>query len=137
MTLTLFSQKNTNNSITDSLVCLPKNVAREVVKDLIRKDSLQAELNTCHKNYDILNKNISYKDSIINSKSNQLMFFEEKEKNYKVNLAFKDEKIENLNTLVKDMNKDIKKMKFKLVLKKIETYGLFGGILLLGYILIK
>ena len=73
-----FSQKNIKTSTTDSVIVLPKAVAREVVKDVIRKDSCEQQLNVIQANLDLSQKNNELKDSIILSKDTQLQLWDEK-----------------------------------------------------------
>ena len=134
VSLTASSQKNTSSITTDSIVPLPKNVAREVVRDLIRKDSLQAELNTCHDNQGLLEHNLILKDSVILSKDAQLSLSKMKETNYETILQLRDAQIVNLNGLVEKLNKDIKKNRRKTILKTVGNTALLGG---LAYLLIS
>jgi len=127
-----FSQTNTANIITDSIVPLPKNVAREVVKDLLRKDSLQAELIVCQENMGLLEHNLTLKDSVILSKDAQISLQKQKETNYETMLQLKDTQLENFKILIDKLNADIKKNRRKTVLKTIGNTVLIGG---LGFLL--
>lgn len=131
VSLTAFSQKSTGSITTDSIVPLPKNVAREVVRDLIRKDSIQAELNVCHDNQALLEHNLTLKDSIIISKDNQLSLSKMKETNYETLIQLKDTQISNLNLLVEKLNNDIKKNRRKTILKTVGNTALLGGLVYL------
>jgi hypothetical protein len=131
VSLTAFSQKNTNSITTDSIVPLPKNVAKEIVKDLIRKDSIQAELNTCHDNQGLLEHNLMLKDSIILSKDAQLSLAQMKETNYETILQLRDAQIVNLNGLVEKLNNDIKKNRRKTIFKTVGNTALLGGLVYL------
>jgi len=134
VSLTASSQKNTNSITTDSIVPLPKNVAKEIVKDLLRKDSIQAELNICHDNQGLLEHNLMLKDSIILSKDAQLSLAKQKETNYETLVQLREAQITNLNTLVEKLNKDIKKKKRKTIFKTVGNTALIGG---LAYLLIS
>ena len=134
VSLTASSQKNTNSITTDSIVPLPKNVAKEIVKDLIRKDSIQAELNICHDNQELLENNLMLKDSIILSKDAQLSLAKQKETNYETLVQLREAQIVNLNTLVEKLNKDIKKKRRKTIFKTVGNTSLIGG---LAYLLIS
>jgi hypothetical protein len=134
VSLTASSQKNTNSITTDSIVPLPKNVAKEIVRDLLRKDSIQAELNVCHDNQGLLEHNLILKDSIILSKDAQLSLAKMKETNYETILQLRDVQIVNLNGLVEKLNKDIKKNRRKTILKTVGNTALLGG---LAYLLIS
>jgi len=134
VSLTASSQKNTNSITTDSIVPLPKNVAKEIVKDLIRKDSIQAELNICHDNQGLLEHNLILKDSIILSKDAQLSLAKQKETNYETLVQLREAQITNLNTLVEKLNKDIKKKRRKTIFKTVGNTAVIGG---LAYLLIS
>jgi pantoate kinase len=127
-----FSQTNTASIITDSIVPLPKNVAREVVKDLLRKDSLESELTVCKENTGLLEHNLTLKDSVILSKDAQISLQKQKETNYETMLQLKDTQLENFKILIDKLNADIKKNRRKTVLKTIGNTVLIGG---LGFIL--
>jgi hypothetical protein len=127
-----FSQTNTANIITDSIVPLPKNVAREVVKDLLRKDSLESELTVCKENTGLLEHNLTLKDSVILSKDAQISLQKQKETNYETMLQLKDTQLENFKILIDKLNADIKKNRRKTVLKTIGNTVLIGG---LGFLL--
>ena len=129
-----FSQRNTETITTDSIVPLPKNVAKEVVKDLLRKDSLQAELKVCQENMGLLEHNLTLKDSVILSKDGQIFLQKQKEINYETMLQLKDTQLENFKALIDKLNADIKKNRRKTVLKTIGNTALIGG---LAYLLIS
>ena len=132
-----FSQTGTGTITTDSIVPLPKNVAKEVVKEIIRKDSIQAELTICYDNQKLLENNLVLKDSIIHSKDSQIDLQKQKEVNYETMLQLKDAQITNLNTLVDKLNKDIKKNKRKSFFKKIGNTVVIGGLAYLVFTLTK
>jgi hypothetical protein len=113
---------------------LPKIVAKEVVKDLIRKDSLESELNITKTNMGLLKNNIIAKDSIISSKNGIIELYKEKENNYNTMIDLKDSQKKNLEDLVKKLNKDLKKQRVKLATR--TTFGVIviGG---LSYLLLK
>ena len=129
-----FSQKNIKTSTTDSVIVLPKAVAREVVKDVIRKDSCEQQLNVIQANLDLSQKNNELKDSIILSKDTQLQLWDEKGKNYETMLILKDTEKKNLEMAIKPLQKDLKKTKRKVVITEIAAGAV---ILFLGYLLIK
>jgi hypothetical protein len=129
-----FSQLATKNNTVDSFIVLPKIVAKEVVKDLIRKDSLESELNITKTNMGLLKNNIIAKDSIISSKNGIIELYKEKENNYNTMIDLKDSQKKNLEDLVKKLNKDLKKQRVKLATR--TTFGVIviGG---LSYLLLK
>jgi hypothetical protein len=113
---------------------LPKLVAKEVVKDLIRKDSLESELKITQSNLRLLEHNISAKDSIITFKSNIIQLYTEREKNYNTIIDLKDLQKKNLEDLTKKLNKDLKKQKLKLFARTSFGVVVIGG---LSYLLLK
>jgi hypothetical protein len=131
---TAFSQTATKKNTTDSIVALPKGVAIEVVKDLIRKDSLDLELNTVKGNYKLLEKNLTVKDSIIGIKDNIISIYVEKEKNFNTIIEFKDLQKKNLEDQNKQLTKEIKRQKIKLFFRTSFGLAIIGG---LTYLLIK
>lgn len=132
--MTAFSEKGIENTTIDSIIPLPKAVARENVKELIRKDSLEAELSVLKTNYSLLEKNLSFKDSIITIKSDQIGLYQEKEKNYLTIIDLKDEQKKNLEELSKNLNKEIKKLK----LNSFKNTAISGIIIIgLTYLLLK
>jgi hypothetical protein len=132
--LTASSQVATKKNTTDSVIVLPKLVAIEVVKDLIRKDSLELELKTSKNNYSLLEKNISSKDSIIKLKDNIILVYTEKEKNCNTMIELKDTQKKNLEDLTKQLTKEIKKQKIKLFFRTSFGLAIIGG---LTYLLIR
>ena len=62
MSFNSFSQKDT------SIVIIKTEIAREIIKDLIRGDIAKEELLLTRKKVDLLETKITYKDSIINTK---------------------------------------------------------------------
>ena len=129
-----FSQTVTKKPITDSIIPLPKPVAKEVVKDLIRKDSLEVEVSVIKKNNNILENTVVIKDSIIKYKDNIIELQKEKEKNHLLIEELKDAQKSNLEKLAKDLNRDLKKQKLKLFAR--TTFGviIIGG---LTYLILK
>lgn len=128
-----FSQRNTKNITTDSVIVLPKAVAREVVKDIIRKDSCQLQLEVVQANLDLSQQNNVLKDSIINNQSQQITLWEQKGRNYETVIALKEEQKKNLELALKPVQDELKKTKKSLLKTQI---GAGVIILLLGYIYI-
>lgn len=133
VSLIAFSQKDTKNT-TDSSICLPKQVAIEVVKDIIKKDSCETEIKIIKNNYNLLEKNNIFKDSVINSKENRILLYQEKEKNYETIISFKDTQKENLEGAIKSLNDELTKTKRELKKTKVIASGI---ILFLTYIIFR
>lgn len=134
VSLIAFSQKNTKISTTDSIIVLPKAVAREVVKDIIRKDSCQQQLDVVQSNLDLSLKNNELKDSIISNQNTQLEFWNQKGVNYETMLTLKDLEKKNLEMAIKPLKNELKKAKRQVVITGI---GAGVVVLFLGYLLVK
>jgi hypothetical protein len=129
-----FSQIATKSFTADSIIPLPKIVAKEVAKDLIRKDSLESELKVTQKNMGLLEHNLTAKDSLITSKDGIIDLYKEKEKNYNTMIDLKDLQKKNLEELAKKLNRDLKKQKLKLFARTSFGVIVIGG---LSYLLLK
>jgi len=111
--LTVFSQTVTKISISDSNVILPKIVAREVVKDIIKKDSCEAEIAIIKDNNQKLQTIVNYKDNIILSKDSIITLHKQKEASDSIIMQLKDQQKNNLEILSKDLGKQVQKAKRK------------------------
>jgi hypothetical protein len=129
--LTAFSQIVTKSTTTDSIIPLPKNVAKEVAKDIIRKDSLETELKSVKLDVSLLKNNLVAKDSIIISKDAIIALWVEKEKNYLSIINLKDLQKANVETLNKTLAADLRKAKRKSTTKTIVGTAIVGGLLYL------
>ena len=129
-----FSQKSTDHSTTDSIVKLPKKVAIEIVKDIIRKDSCEEQLKIVKQNNELLSNNISSKDSVIAIKNIEIDLHVQKEKNLESVIQLKDLQKENLNKISDVLKIELKKTKKKLL----KTKAAAGTIILfLSYVILK
>jgi hypothetical protein len=126
--------KNTTTNNIDSIVPLPKNVAKAVAKDLIKGDSLLAEVNVLKKNEKLLQDNLKLKDNVIENKDNIITLYKTKEDNYNTMLTLKDIEKKNLETLANTLKKDLKKTKRELKLTKIGGTAIIG---VLAYLILK
>ena len=134
VSLTAFSEIDIKITTQDSIIPLPKAVARENIKELIKKDSLEMEITILKKNYSLLEQNITLKDSVINSKTKQIELYVEKEKNYLTIIDLREQQKKNLEDLSKNLNKEIKKMKLNSIKNTaISTIIMVG----LTYMLLK
>lgn len=114
LTSTAFSQKSTEKTLyksEDSVICISKNVAKQIVKDLYRVDSLKAELHTSAENYKILESNLSLKDTIISNKNTVIDYYKEREKNYVEIISIKDKQLQQYSDLSSKLQSDLKKSK--------------------------
>lgn len=132
--LIAFSQANTRTSITDSVIILPKAVAKEVAKDIIRKDSVQAQLKIVQNSLILSEKNNELKDSVISNQNQQITLWVEKGKNYETTIMLKDEQKKNLELAIKPLQDELKKAK-----RNLRNTKIGAGIvtLFLGYIIIR
>lgn len=80
-------------------MCLPKSVAKEIVKDLYRKDSLQNELSIVKETYRLLQENYSLKDSLISNKASIINIYKERENNLNSVISLKDKQIKEYSDL--------------------------------------
>lgn len=135
LSLTVFSQTDTKISTTnkDSIVPLPKLVAREVVKDVLRKDSCEAEITIIKDNNDKLQAINNYKDKIIASKDSIIGLHIHREVNDSLIILNKDIQKSNLEVLSKDLGNQLKSQKRKATRTEII---LAGAAAILGYLLI-
>jgi hypothetical protein len=129
-----FSQIATKSFTADSIIPLPKIVAKEVAKDLIRKDSLESELKVTQKTMGLLEHNLTAKDSLLTSKDGIIDLYQQKEKNYNTMIDLKDLQKKNLEELTKKLNRDLKKQKLKLFARTSFGVIVIGG---LSYLLLK
>ena len=132
--MTASSQVATRTNTRDSIIPLPKIVAIEIVKDLIRKDSLETEVNFLKNNMGLLEKNLVIKDSIILIKDNIISVYVEKEKNWNNIIELKDLQKKNLEDLTKKLTVDLKRQKVKGFFSTTFGLAIIGG---LTYLLLK
>lgn len=123
-----------STTTTDSIIPLPKNVAKAVVKDIIRKDSLETELSVAYKNIDLMKSNLAAQDSIIKSKDNAIELWKLKETNYLTIIDLKEQQKTNLEALTKSLNQDLKKAKRK---QRATTVVGVAAVGVLTYLLLK
>jgi len=129
--LTVFSQTVTagKDSITIS-----KRVAKQIADDLIRKDSLNAELNACKLDNSLYQKNLVLKDSIISSKTNEVQILKLKDTlNVRVQVL-QNEQNANLTKTMEDLKRQLNRQKIK------STFMLTGSGLLIAallYVIVK
>ena len=104
------------------------------MKDLLKKDSLEAEHTTLLKNYKLLSENIQSKDSIIQSKDEQIDNVQQREKNCLVVVDMQNTQNTNLKRGMEVLNKEIKSYKSKLFVRTTLGVAIIGG---LTYLLVK
>jgi hypothetical protein len=122
------------SSAQDTTINLPKPVAREVVKDLLRYDSLQIEHTFLKINYSLLNQNSKLKDTIISDKNGIIELYKKNQDLYDKMISVKDNQLNNSNKTVLDLNKSLR------VIKRKKTFTEFiSGVVIvsLGYLIVK
>jgi len=109
LNLTSFSQNATNK---DTLVCLPKSIAKKIALDLTKKDLNDSIISNLTIDNNFLLKKINFQDSIIKFKENQIILFNNNEKLFNQSLEYKDKEI---NKLLLDLDFQKKYTKFSLI----------------------
>lgn len=110
--LTAFSQVSTAHSskTSDTVICLPKAVAREVVKDLFRKDSLEAELDIQNKKLGLSEQSSKLKDSVIANKDAIISLYSQKDAEWENVVILKDKQLNEYIDLSKKLEASINKI---------------------------
>ena len=105
MSLNCFSQIDTNKIKTDTTkVVLTKEVAKQVVKDLIKLDGCVEELKLTQEKVIKLEERESQKDTIIS-------LLKDKDKNNQFIITQKDQQIKLYDDMTKDLQKELKSQK--------------------------
>jgi hypothetical protein len=127
MSLNCFSQTDTSKPINSDTtkVVLSKEVAKQVVKDLIRLDGCQEELKLTQDKVIKLEEREAQKDTIIG-------LYKEKDKNNQYIIQQKDEQIKLYDDMSTKLNKELKTQKVKTFIYKLgTTVGIIATSLLL------
>ena len=124
LSLTAFSQTDTNNK--EKVKCFPIHVAKQIAKDLLRGDSVMAELKLTNEQLTKTEEKVVLKDSVIST-----MVI--KEKNYISIIGAQDSKFTVMENYSKKLEFQLKKEKVKNKFKSILS-GV--AVLVLGTILI-
>lgn len=90
---------------------MPKQIAKEVLKDLYRKDSLQVELDVLYKNYELLEISSILKDSIIQNKASIIIIQKEREAYKDSIIAVKNSQIKEYSDFSSKLASDLNKSK--------------------------
>ena len=104
MSLTAFSQKGTSKK-DSCVVSLPCKVANQVATDLVRCDSIAAELDYRESILTITQNKIAIQDTIIQA-------YSVKESNYKEQITYQQQQIERYGIVVTGLEKDKSKLRF-------------------------
>jgi hypothetical protein len=131
VSLTAFSQSGTRITSDTSIICFTKSQAKEITKDLLRKDSLEVENKLLWKNSDILNNQIrlrdaslTIKDSLIDVK-NKLIDSKDKI------IAIKDQEIQLHKEQTELTKQALKKQKNKTLIGNLTSGLIVTGLIIL------
>jgi hypothetical protein len=124
--LNCFSQTGTNKESDTTKVVLTKEVAKQVVKDLIRLDGCQEELKLTQDKVIKLEEREIQKDTIIS-------LLKDKDKNNQFIITQKDKQLQISDELSKSLEKELKSSKRTTFLYKLGTVV---GILSTSFLLI-
>lgn len=116
--------QGTKTTTTDSLVCLPKAVAKANAVELLQKDSLANELKVAKNNIEVYKKNEKLKDSLLSVKNAVIEIEKEKNSSYVNIIQLKDQQLSNSNDAVKKLNKDNKKLKVQNTVGRVTNIAL-------------
>jgi hypothetical protein len=106
---------------------MPKQIAKEVLKDLYRKDSIQSELSALQKNYALLEVSSNLKDTLISNKSSIITMQKERE-------GYLDSIVSVKNSQIKEYSDLSEKLKFELVKSK-KANAFHWGATLVSFLL--
>jgi len=127
MSLNCFSQIDTNKIKSDTTkVVLTKEVAKQVVKDLIKLDGCVEELKLTQEKVIKLEERETQKDTIIS-------LLKDKDKNNQYIISQKDQQIKLYDDMSKDLQKELKSQKRTTFLYKVGTVV---GIIATSFLLI-
>lgn len=120
MSLNCFSQIDTNKIKSDTTkVVLTQQVAKKVVKDLIRLDGCEEELKLTQIKVIKLEEVVTYKDTTIS-------LYIDKDKNNQYIIQQQEKQLKISEDLSKSLEKELKKQKFQGIFYKIGTI-VFGA----------
>ena len=110
LSLTAFSQKGMVDSIPSKT--FPVSVVKLIIKDLLSGDSAKSQLKLTEEQLRNTEKLVSLKDSIILNQEEKFVIYDQM-------LLQKDNKIKLMDDKIFEVNKELKKEKFKNKLTKI------------------
>lgn len=135
---TAFSQQNTDSAKTDtSVVVISKSIAREIIKDLLRKDMLFEENTLLKSNNDLLLKNGVIKDSLLAVKDNYIYLYKKQEDEYKKYIDLQKEQILQYQKIKESCDiviKDNSKLKKNITLQRVFGTIFLGSLTILSII---
>lgn len=133
---TAFSQQNTDSAKTDtSVVVISKSIAREIIKDLLRKDMLFEENTLLKSNNDLLLKNGVIKDSLLAVKDTYIYLYKKQEDEYKKYIDLQKEQIlqyQKIKEACDIVITDNKKLKKTVTLQRVFGTIFLGSLTILS-----
>jgi hypothetical protein len=114
VSLTAFSQTGTTKPKSDSIT-LPKSVAVSIAQELIKCDSIKAELAVSKANTTLLTSSLSAKDSLIMKKDSIITIKSIENKNLNQIIDVNNLQKANLQNANTVLNDDLRKVNHKLV----------------------
>lgn len=131
VTSTVFSQTDTTKKKTFTFT---EEMMKKIIKDLIRKDSLEAEVQVCKNNTTLYQQNIQSKDFIISIKNEEIKVKDSQIVNLNTAMVLKETQNQNLQKNIDELNVQLKKAN-----KKVVTRTIIGGAIItaLTYLLLK
>jgi hypothetical protein len=132
--VTAFSQSDTASTTKKDTASttLPKRVTIEVIKDIIRGDSLLEEYAYLKKNFYLLSYTVSLKDSIIGMQRESIEVYKQNEVLFNRTIFLKDKEIKEYKDLSTSLQKDFKKEKRKRTVLEIAVGVAVTAIVLLA-----
>jgi hypothetical protein len=98
LNLLSFSQTAINN---DTLVCLPKSVAKKIAIDLTKKDINDSTIFKLNRDIKLLDKKLTFKDSIMSTQTHQISLYKTNESLFTQSDEHKNKEITNLTLSLK------------------------------------
>lgn len=134
VSLIAFSQAGTPGikSTDTTVIALPKAVAKEVIKDLIKADSLKSEYDYLKKNYELVKSSLQLKDTLIAGKDTIIGYLKSANEGYKRIIALEEQQTLSYRVVAETLTKKLKDEKKKLIKSNLVlTVVAAAGILLL------
>jgi hypothetical protein len=121
VSLTAFSQSGTKDT---SNLCLPLPWAKEIAKDLLRKDSIEQENKLLWKNSEIQNNQLRLKDANIQKKDSIIVIKNALLASKDTIISLKDNQFKAQKDISNKLEKELKKQKNKSLIS-----GISGGVI--------
>lgn len=119
------------DTTTKKQVVLPENIARAVVKDLVKGDSDAKELELNKTSISLLQTEIQLNNVLIVNQDKQISLYKDMKANYDKMILLKDAQLSVLNVDNARLAKELKKVKRRSTFAKITSGLLIGGLTVL------